>query len=473
MSIANLWQSVGLPDEALKRLHLEGDPDRAVDSSFLLGTAAQVSVGLSGLSAARLHGLRTGLEQDVTVDARHAALAFRMSFMYFMLQTRILFDFVDTEAFYTTNVDVTRTLWDSIAGLYKTKDNSYVRIHTNFPQYEKTLSLLSSKYLNLSQPPSRYLEYSEHRRHQRCHPQEVQAALSQWDSVEFETEAANRGMCATAMRFFEQWDRHPHSKALAGVPPVEIRKIGDAPKRVISPGKRPLEGIKALDLSRVLAGPACGRALAAHGADVLLVTSPNLPSLPNFDIETSLGKQDKGFGVQELAKLRPGIVCANLRAWGWNGPWEGRRGFDSLVQTATGFNYAEGEAYQIFQGEQNIDVRPRPFPMQAIDFAAGYLLVFGISAALCKTITEGGSWEVRVSLTAVGQWIRSLGRNLDGFSIGRPFPKAGEQEVEELLWIRALKHPAVLSLTPVREGGEDGIAALKLDAHDPVWIETS
>ena len=60
--------------------------------------------------------------------------------------------------------------------------------------------------------------------------------------------------------------------------------------------------------------------------------------------------------------------------------------FDSLVQTASGFNVAEGEAYAAFVGDGSKPT-PRPLPMQALDHAAGYLLAFGINAALCRTIT--------------------------------------------------------------------------------------
>ena len=48
-----------------------------------------------------------------------------------------------------------------------------------------------------------------------------------------------------------------------------------------------------------------------------------------------------GFGPEALARLRPGIVCVSLSAYGPSGPWAGRRGFDSLVQMATGINWAE------------------------------------------------------------------------------------------------------------------------------------
>ena len=193
-------------------------------------------------------------------------------------------------------------------------------------------------------------------------------------------------MCATAQRSFAEWDQHPQGRALGGTPPVTLIKIGDAPKRGVSGNySHPLDGIRVLDLSRILAGPVCGRTLAgesldyhtyvsrreqvtrpplshvAHGADVLLVTSPNLPSLPLIDIDTSRGKRTtqldltlpsdretlstlvkdadvflqayrpgglsaKGFGPADLAKLQPGIVYASLTAWGWEGPWKDRRG---------------------------------------------------------------------------------------------------------------------------------------------------
>lgn len=178
----------------------------------------------------------------------------------------------------------------------------------------------------------------------------------------------------------------------------------------------------------------------AHGADVLWITSPNLPDLPDLDMDTSRGKRttqldltqpedrgtlhelvrdadvflqgyrpgglaEKGFGASDVVAARPGIVYASLNAYGWTGPWKDRRGvraykrsltvpvlmkgqFDSLVQNATGINVAEAEAYAQYEGKPGPHpLPPRPLPMQALDHAAGYLLAFGINAALCKTIT--------------------------------------------------------------------------------------
>ncbi|GLB45536.1 putative coA-transferase family III [Lyophyllum shimeji] len=482
----DLWLSLSLPEASLSRLRFSGDPDIAIDSSFRLGVAAQATTGLSGLSAAHFHKLRTGVEQDVAVDARHAVISFH------------------SEAWYTLDGRLpVGDAWDPIAGLYRTRGDGFVRIHTNFPHHR-------SGVLNILDVPDSPATTRE----------DVSKALRDWDAVEFETEAARRGMCVTALRSFKEWDAHPQAKALLGAPPVTLHKIGDAPKReVAQAAMRPLDGIRVLDLSRVLAGPIAGRALGAQGADVLLVTSPNLPILPLLDIETSLGKrttqldlthaderntltrlaadadvflqayrpgglEEQGFGSKKLARLRPGIVCANLCAWGWEGPWKDRRGFDSLVQTATGFNVAEGEAFGELEGSgQSNTVKPRALPMQALDHAAGYFLAFGINAALCRTITEGGSWEVRVSLAAVGQWLRSLGRVSP--RAGQPFPPRVFPPHSEIVslsipWrqskegggrreMTAVKHAAVLERTPAREG-PSGEAPMGLDVHTPTWL---
>ncbi|KAK1218876.1 hypothetical protein PQX77_018403 [Marasmius sp. AFHP31] len=515
---STIWSSLGLPEEYLLRhLKLVGNPEEVpvVDSSFRIGEAAQTSVGLAALGAVYFHQLRTGEEgeeegQDVSVDARHAVLEF------------------NSHKYYTVNGEPYGKDFDPLMGLYKTKGNGYVRLHTNFPHHRRGLLQI----LGIEDTPE-------------VTKQHVQNALlqQQWDALDFERVAAENGVCAFALRSFEQWDATPQAKALRGVPPVYIRKVGEAPKRkrrVDANAKHPLEGVRVLDLSRVLAGPVAGRTLAAHGADVLLVTSEKLPGLPGLDVDTSRGKrttrlnldlngegkgegreklkelvgdadvflqayrpgalEGRGFGVGDVVRMKReggggggrehGIVCANLCAWGWEGPWKDRRGeapqFDSLVQTASGLNVAEAEAYAQFTGAKEPSLTPKPFPVQVLDYSAGYLLAFGINAALCKTVTEGGSWEVNVSLAAVGQWLRSLGRVEPQVAFGRgvPLPKdSGAEEIQRLsvdwrgrggekMIMRALKHPAVLEKTPVREGreGEPG-APVVLDKNEPVWVE--
>lgn len=114
-----LWRANNLPDESLSRLHLSEHADPKVDSSFKLGSTAQTVIGLSGLSAAHFHELRTSVQQDVSVDSRHAVIEFK------------------SETFYTIDGQPgPRSIWDPLAGIYQTKNGGYVRIHTNFPQYE-------------------------------------------------------------------------------------------------------------------------------------------------------------------------------------------------------------------------------------------------------------------------------------------------------------------------------------------------
>lgn len=188
----------------------------------------------------------------------------------------------------------------------------------------------------------------------------VAEALLRQKAVEFETRATAAGMCVAAVRSFSEWDSHPQSAIFKGRLPIELIKIADAPPRQIINSSRPLEGIRMLELTRVLAGPTAGRTLAHHGADVLWITSPNLPDLPVLDVDTSRGKraaqldlnepgsvdrlrelvktsdvflqsyrpgtlEGRGFGPNDLAGLKPGIVVANLRGYGWEGPWAGKR----------------------------------------------------------------------------------------------------------------------------------------------------
>jgi crotonobetainyl-CoA:carnitine CoA-transferase CaiB-like acyl-CoA transferase len=237
-----------------------------------------------------------------------------------------------------------------------------------------------------------------------------------------------------------------------------------------------LTGVRTLELTRILAGPVGGKALAAYGSEVLLVNSPRLPNIAaiadtsrgkrsaHVDLDTAQGRDlmanlirdahvmvqgyrphslaRRGFGPAEVSVLRPGIVYVSLSAYGTRGPWARRRGFDSLVQTAMGFNDAEGKAVG--------DGKPRPLPMQILDHASGYLIALGASAALCRQQREGGSWHVQVSLAQTGQWLRSLGRIADGFQAP---PLAREPYLETLASgfgeLRSVRHSAHLERTPV------------------------
>ena len=202
-----------------------------------------------------------------------------------------------------------------------------------------------------------------------------------------------------------------------------------------------------------------GRTLAAYGADIMLVNAPHLPNIDAI-IDTSRGKlsAQMGYSPAQLARQRPSIVVISLSAYGTQGPWAQRCGFDSLVQTATGFNAAEASAL----GASD----PKAMPVQILDYATGFLMAYAASAALLRQQREGGSWHVQLSLAQTGHWLRSLGTVHGGFSALIP---ARENYVEpsasgygDLL---AIRHSAQLSRTPAgwtRQSMPPG-------SHTPVW----
>jgi crotonobetainyl-CoA:carnitine CoA-transferase CaiB-like acyl-CoA transferase len=155
------------------------------------------------------------------------------------------------------------------------------------------------------------------------------------------------------------------------------------------------------------------------------------------------GLQALGYGVSALAQRRPGLVCVSLSAYGNAGPWAARRGFDSLLQTAMGFNHAEGEAAG--------DGKPRPMPMQIQDAATGSQLAYAACAALWRQQREGGSWHAQLSLAQTAHWLRGLGRVDNGLAAKppsrQPYLETTASGFGELV---AVRPSAQLERTPVR-----------------------
>ena len=454
-ALAGLWQLAGGAPSALDHVVLTGDA--GLPSAFRIGAVAQASIAAAGLAAAALWQARTSAWQTVRVDARHAALEFR------------------SERYLRVGGAGPASLWDPIAGLYRADDGRPVRLHTNFPHHRQVILDL------LNCAPNR---------------EAVQAALGAWPAFAFEQAAMDRGGVVAALRTPEEWAAHEQAGALATLPALTIERIGDALPRPLPEGPRPLSGLRVLDLTRIIAGPVAGRTLAAHGADVLLISAPGLPFIDwlvkdtgrgklsaHADLATPAGRADlgrlldgadifidgfrpgataaRGFGPEAAAARRPGIVYVSLSAYGHLGPWAGRRGFDSLVQTVSGFNHAEGAA-------AGLD-GPKELPCQALDHAAGYLMAFGAVMARLRQAREGGSWLVRVSLAQTGRWIWQQGRCEHGFTIPEPSPEEIRSFLETSASpfgeIQAIRHAAVLSETPARWERP----TVPLGSHPPRW----
>jgi crotonobetainyl-CoA:carnitine CoA-transferase CaiB-like acyl-CoA transferase len=436
--LAGLLRLAGLDETMLGDIVLTG-AEPALPSSFAVGTAAQAAIAAAALAAARLWRLRAGRGQRVSVDMRDAAIEFR-SERYLRVDGKYPADDADR-----------------LSGLYRCGDGRWVRLHTSLPHhYRGMLGLLRSADDRAA----------------------VQRALDHWEGEALEAAAADAGLVAAACRSFAEWDRHRQGPAIAALPLLSIEQIGDAPPEALSAAARPLAGIRVLDLTRIIAGPVCGRTLAVHGADVLLVSASRLPSLRPLVIDTGRGKLSAfidlreargrealavlardadifvqgyrpgaiaalGFGPEDVAKIRPGIVYVSLCAYGHHGPWAARRGFDSLVQTASGFNAAEAEAFGASE--------PKPLPGQALDHATGYLMAFAAMAALIHRAEQGGSWHVRVSLAQTAHWLRRLGR-IDGMAWSDPKFDDVRDRLEETPSgfgrLTAVRHAAVMDETP-------------------------
>src|SRR5262249_4169936 len=168
-----------------------------------------------------------------------------------------------------------------------------------------------------------------------------------------------------------------------------------------------------------------------------------------------------GFSPEDAARINPGIIYVSLSAYGHAGPWAGRRGFDSLVQTSTGFNHAEGRA-------AGID-GPKELPAQMLDHATGYLMAFGAMMAKARQAREGGSWLVRVSLAQTGRWLWNLGRIADGLKTEDLKGDAIHPFLQDMPSgfgvLSAVSHSAKLSKTPALWARP----AMPLGSHAPEW----
>ena len=366
-----------------------------------------------------------------------------------------------------------KEIWDPLSGYYPVKDGRWVSIHCNFPNHRDAAMGV------LGNPADRAA---------------AEAASGTWDGLALEDAIHAAKGCAGLARTAEEWARHPHSAAVAKQPLLEIRKISDSKPEPLPAGTRPLSGVRVLDLTRVLAGPTCARTLAEHGADVLKISGAHLPDSGASEFDTGIGKLSarldlrappdaeklrgllregdvfsqsyrpgtlaaRGFSPEQAAELRPGIVYVTLSAWGTEGPWKDRRGFDSIVQTVSGMACVQG-------GAGSDPGKPKLLPVSVIDYVSGYLMAFGAMVALSRRATEGGSWLVRVSLARTGKWIVDRGM-AEGFaSVPVELP---HEELQKLL----METGNVTHLKPVLELSETPPywerPPVPLGTHPPEW----
>lgn len=282
-------------------------------------------------------------------------------------------------------------------------------------------------------------------------PHSINRAVGQWNSHELEDALAQSGASGTIFRTPEEWIETPQGQHLLNTPTIEIIKISNGKPHPLSPNTdQPLGGVRILDLTRVLAGPAATRLLCEQGADCLKITAPHLPYYPFFAKVENVGKRsasidlrdkhqrDKliglardcdvfvtsyrtgaltkyGLSPEEIAdKHSRGLIYLSISCYG-SGPWENRPGFDSLAQAATGFALAHSSTsltnkVETINGKAIVDTAPQFVPMSAPnDYITAYLAATGVLAALHRRAVEGGSYHVKVSLSQSAMWTLGFG----------------------------------------------------------------
>ena len=460
--VENLFAIPGWDVARASEIEITGGGDPILPTPFRIGETAAASLAAVGLAVSDLWELRTGRRQEIAVNARRATASLR-SGQYLKL---------DGER-------VARER-PSVMGVYPAKNGRWSYLHCNFPNHrDAALGVLGVE---------------EDR-------DAVRRAVAQWDALELEEAIIAAKGAGGMVRSMAEWAQHPQSAAIASLPLLEIDRIGDSPPEPLPEGSRPLSGVRVLDLTRVLAGPTCARTLAEHGADVIKVTAAHLPSSGIQELDTGHGKlsthldlrdagdletlrglvretdvfsqgyrpgtlAQRGLSPQDLAQLRPGIVCVSLSAFGRVGPWAERRGFDTVVQTVSGITHRQGE---LFPGAEP---GPQFYPVSAIDYLTGYLMAFGTMLALARRVREGGSWSVRISLAQVGRWLVNQGQVPED----QLQDVAAEFTPEEIAsWSTETDVPAgrLSHLAPTLELSETRPYWLRptvpLGYHDPVW----
>ncbi|SEN10843.1 CoA-transferase family III [Pseudomonas sp. ok272] len=444
--LTSIQAALGLPATAIPCTG-EG----ALPSAFAVTELACASIGAAGQAVSELLRQHTGRSPALEVDRRLASFWFARSIRPI-----------------GWNVP---PLWDPIAGDYATKDG-WIRLHTNAPHHRAATETVLGA----------------------CTDRIAMAAkVGRWTASELEHAVVDAGGCAAQMRTWPAWQSHPQGLAVNAEPLVHVQAHpGERPGTWQGSIAQPLAGIKVLDLTRVLAGPIASRFLAGVGADVLRIDPPHWNE-PGVIPEVTLGKRcacldlrnpderrvfesllkdadillhgyradaldQLGYGSDERQALAPGLIDVSLNAYGWNGPWRNRRGFDSLVQMSCGI----ADAGMRYTHADN----PTPLPVQALDHATGYLMAASAIKALTERLATGHGRSARLSLARTAKLLIEHGP-------GTQAPLRAEDTddhgllVEQTAWGPAhrLQVPLKISGSPLQWA----LPATELGSHRPQW----
>lgn len=363
--------------------------------------------------------------------------------------------------------------WDNIAGDYQSRDG-WIRLHTNLPHHRQAaLSVLGCS----------------------GHPVTVAQAIISESAEQLELAIVAAGGVAAQMRPLSSWLTHPHGRTLAQETLVQTNNSRRGYIRAWPATlARPLNGLKVLDLTRVLAGPVATRALAGFGAQVLRIDPfgwneafvvPDITlgkRCAQLDLKSPQGKEQfnrlleqadvlihgyrpgvlssLGFDQASRARIAPQLIEIQLNAYGWTGPWKNRRGFDSLVQMSCGIADAGMDWKK--------SAKPIPLPVQALDHSTGYLAAAAAIYALDQAVNNSELHNSKVSLARTALLLTQNIQAASSTLNSQPQTSDFSANVEVTPWGKAKRLIPPLNINGVRLAWDR--PACELGSENACWV---
>ena len=393
--------------------------------------------------------------------------------------------------------------WDELAGDYETHDG-WIKLHTNAPHHKAAVLRVMGPVMG-------------HAKKQTPTRAELATAVATKSASELEDAIVAAGGCAAVLRTQQQWLAHEQGQAVQREPLIHWQTVGSTVGETIGTDKpsvaasgsqvdiaRPLQGVRVLDLTRVLAGPVAGRFLAGYGAELLRIDPPDWEE-PGVVPEVTLGKrcagldlatpQDRerferllrsadvllhgyragalanlGYDREALSAINPNLIDVCLNAYGWTGPWKHRRGFDSLVQMSTGI---AAHGMRLKGAGKNGKRTPTPLPVQALDHATGYVLAAATLQAL-DARAHGVVKRAKTSLARVATLLQTTQRDQPGTGLSAESSADIAPTIEHTAWgdAQRVRWPIQIATMAGPIDAHWSTPAGNLRSSPPAWLAT-